>query len=106
MGGLGGMGGLISGFQQQMQAAQAAGHAAIHVGEVANGKVSVTINGKLEVTAVSISPEVTTDHELLEDLVLVAANAAISKAQADMAQRMQEATAGLPIPPGMLNGLL
>jgi len=41
------------------------------------------------------------DVEVLEDLIVTAHNEAKSKAEQMMQQKMAEATAGLPLPPGM-----
>ena len=51
------------------------------VGEAAGGAVKVTMNGGLEVTAVSIDPEVVDpdDITMTEDLLVVAFNDVLSK---------------------------
>jgi DNA-binding protein YbaB len=41
------------------------------------------------------------DVEVLEDLIVTAHNEAKTKAEQMMQQKMAEATAGLPLPPGM-----
>ena len=40
------------------------------------------------------------DKEMLEDLIAAAINDATHKAEAVSQQKMKEATAGLPLPPG------
>ncbi|MBR2974614.1 MAG: YbaB/EbfC family nucleoid-associated protein [Clostridia bacterium] len=64
--------------QQQLEELQVTGTAS-------GGMVSITCNGKKEILAVSIKPEVVDadDVEMLEDLVLAAINDAYSKAKAE-----------------------
>ena len=64
------------------------------------GAVKVTINGQLKIQSVKISPEAINpdDVELLEDLVLTAANEAIAKSQELATERLGKLTGGLKIP--------
>ena len=64
------------------------------------GMVSVVVTGKLAVQSVKIDPEVVSpeDVDMLEDLVLVAVNEGLSKAQQLAAQKMSAITGGLNIP--------
>jgi DNA-binding YbaB/EbfC family protein len=62
------------------------------------GAVKIVISGKLKIQSVEISPEVTDDIEMLQDLVMVATNEAIDKAQ-DLAQKsFSSITGGMNIP--------
>ncbi|WP_459479596.1 YbaB/EbfC family nucleoid-associated protein [Clostridium saccharoperbutylacetonicum] len=65
---------------------------------VGGGAVVVKINGKKEVTAINIKPEVVDpdDVEMLEDLVLSAVNEAIKKAEDETANKMGKLTGGMP----------
>ncbi len=72
------------------------------------GMVTVTISGDLVVKAVTIDPEAIDpeEAELLQDMVLAAANEAIRQAQELGAKKMGGATAGmdlggLGLPPGL-----
>lgn len=67
------------------------------------GMVTATVNGKHEVTALSINPEAVDpeDVEMLQDLVIAAVNEAMRTAEADSAASMSKLTGGLN-----LNGLL
>ncbi len=69
------------------------------------GAVSVTVNGKHEVLEIKISPDIVDpeDTEMLEDLVTVALNEAISNATKTSEEEMGAITGGLNIPgmPGM-----
>ena len=67
------------------------------------GAVEVTVNGKHEVLAVNIQPEVVDpdDVEILSDMIIAATNEAIRKAADTMEQRMGSATNGLGLPAGL-----
>ena len=87
-------------FQKQMQEAQKEIEAAEFEASVGGGAVSVKVNGKKEVLAVSIKPEVVDedDVEMLEDLVLSAVNEALRKADEDTANKMGKLTGGMNMP--------
>ena len=73
------------------------------------GAVEVRINGKHEVLGITIKPEVVDpeEPEMLEDLLTVALNEAIRKANETMENRMNSLTGGLNIPGlGNLGGLM
>ena len=102
LGGLGGLGGMLSSFQQQMKEIQAQAEEATFNAESGGGLVKVVVNGKMQVEAISISEEAFDEKDMLEDLIIAAINNGIQKAQGNMQQQMSALTAGLPIPPGML----
>ncbi len=64
------------------------------------GVVNVVVNGKKEIVSLKISPEAVDpdDVETLEDLVTVAVNDAINKADEMMAEGMNSVTGGINIP--------
>ena len=97
-----GLGGMMAGFQQQMKAVQAEAAATVVVGEAGGGLVRVHATGGLSIERVEIDPSAADDAELLEDLVVVATNDALRKAQQVSQQGMSGLLAGLPIPPGLL----
>lgn len=70
------------------------------------GVVKVTVNGKNEVLDIKIDPEVLDpdDVEMLQDLILAAANEALKKAQETMSAEMGKLTGNMKIP-GMPGGL-
>ena len=72
-------------------------------GASGGGAVRVTMTAKGIVKGVSIDPSlmVADEREILEDLVLAAANDARGKADQVSQERMAELTKGLPLPPGM-----
>jgi len=50
----------------------------------------------------SVDPEVAADVEMLQDLVVAAVNEAMDQSREMAANRMQEVTAGLGLPPGLV----
>jgi len=70
-------------------------------GSAGGGMVSVTLTGNHEVRRVQIDPSVLSDAEMLEDLVTAAMNDATNKVKEESTRRMNAATAGMPLPPGM-----
>ena len=67
------------------------------------GIVKITINGKNNVTSVSID-EMAIDKnekEILEDLIVAAFNDARDKIQRKIADEMSSLTGGIKLPPGM-----
>src|SRR5690606_11016228 len=72
-------------------------------GTAGGGMVVVQMSAKGELRHVEIDPSVLKpeDREIVQDLVVAAHADARRKAEAISAEKMKEATAGLPIPPGM-----
>ena len=72
-------------------------------GRAGGGMVTVTLNGKGELKGLKIDPALfkEDDVEVLEDLIVAAHADAKSTAETEANARMQEITAGLPLPPGM-----
>lgn len=68
------------------------------------GAVLVKANGDSELVEVVIDPAVVDpkDVEMLEDLVLAAANEALRKAREMITEEMGKLTGGLNLPPGLL----
>lgn len=69
-------------------------------GTSGSGLVSVVMNGSHEILSVSIKPDAVdaSDVGMLEDLVKVAVNDALAKANALAKQKMDAVTGGLGIP--------
>ena len=67
------------------------------------GVVNVKINGKKEILAVNIDPEVIDPDvkETLEDLIVAAVNEAIKKVESVSAAEMQKITGSMNLPAGM-----
>ena len=71
-------------------------------GQAGAGMVKVVMTCRHEVKRVSIDPSVIgDDREMLEDLIALAMNDAVRKAEATSQEKMAGVTAGLPLPPGM-----
>lgn len=100
----GGMGNLMKQaqeMQEKMQRIQEEAAQSEVYGEAGAGMVKVTMNGRHDVSQVTIDPSVMEeDKELLEDLLAAAVNDAVRKVEANSKARMEEATAGLNLPPG------
>ncbi|MBB3183073.1 hypothetical protein FHR95_000597 [Halomonas fontilapidosi] len=100
----GGMGNLMKQaqeMQEKMQRVQEEVAKAEVQGEAGAGMIKVTMNGRHDVSKVDIDPSVMEeDKELLEDLLAAAVNDAVRKVEASSKAKMEEATAGLNLPPG------
>jgi nucleoid-associated protein EbfC len=72
-------------------------------GAAGGGAVTVRMSAKGTLKAVSIDPSLMKpdEKEILEDLVIAAANDARGKAERLMQDKMQAVTKGLPLPPGL-----
>lgn len=64
-------------------------------------RVTLTAKGHMKGLVIDASLLVPNDKEILEDLILAAHEDARKKADRIMEEKMKEATAGLPLPPGM-----
>ena len=64
------------------------------------GAVSITVSGKKEIVKVEIKPEVVDpdDVEMLQDLIMVAANEALRQIEEMSSNEMGKLTGGLSIP--------
>ncbi|MCB4820795.1 YbaB/EbfC family nucleoid-associated protein [Roseicella aerolata] len=94
-------------MQTRMQEMQAKLEAAVVEGQAGAGMVKVQLSGKGDLKRVSIDPSLMSadDREVLEDLLVAAHADAKQKVEAQMAEEMQKATAGLNIPGGLPGGL-
>jgi hypothetical protein len=68
--------------------------------DAGGGLVKVLMNGKCEVTRISIDPKAIdpADPAMLEDLVAAAVNAGVEKARAAADAHMAQATGGIKMP--------
>ncbi|MGI9374266.1 MAG: YbaB/EbfC family nucleoid-associated protein [Hyphomicrobiales bacterium] len=94
-------------MQTKMQDVQASLEELTVTGSAGGGLVSVTLNGKgvmqgLEVDSSLFAED---EKEILEDLIVAAHNEARTRMEEAAAEKMKEATAGLPLPPGMNFGM-
>jgi hypothetical protein len=72
-------------------------------GESGGGMVKVTMSGKGDLKALKLDPSLMKPEELemAQDLIVAAFADAKAKAERLAGEKMQEMTAGLPLPPGM-----
>ncbi len=87
-------------LQQQMAALQEEVAQKRVEATAGGGMVTVTANGRQEIVAIKIDPEVINPGEaqMLEDLVLAACNEALRKARELVQQELGKITGGLKIP--------
>jgi DNA-binding YbaB/EbfC family protein len=87
-------------MQEQMAKVQEQAAAKTVSGTAGGGIVTVTVNGAMQIVGVALDPEVVKsgDVEMLQDLVVAAANDALRKAQEMMAEEMKSVTGGMKIP--------
>ena len=100
----GGMGNLMKQaqeMQEKMQRVQEEVAKAEVQGEAGAGMVKVTMNGRHDVSNVSIDPSVMEeDKELLEDLLAAAVNDAVRKLEQTNQEKMAGFTGGMNLPDG------
>lgn len=72
-------------------------------GSAGGGAVTVTASGQQRILSVVIEPEAMEEgSELLGDMVTAAVNAALDESRQLQARQMNELTAGLGLPPGLI----
>ena len=87
---------------QQMQERMQQEIAQIRVeASAGGGMVSVKMDGHKNVLSVKIDPEVVSDVEMLQDMVVAACNEAAKKVDGETQQKMGSMLGGLGLPPGM-----
>jgi DNA-binding YbaB/EbfC family protein len=89
-------------LQSRMQQMQEEMSAMEAEGQSGAGAVRVTLNGKGEMRALKIEPNLLKPDaaEMVEDLVLAAFQDAKKKVEEKLQEKMQEITGGLQMPPG------
>lgn len=90
-------------LQEKMQVLQESVAGIEAQGISGGGLVRVTLDGKGVMRAISIDPSLLREGgaQMLEDLILAAANQAREKADALVADKTRELTAGLSLPAGL-----
>jgi DNA-binding YbaB/EbfC family protein len=66
------------------------------------GAVKAVVTGQQRLVSITVDPEGAADVEMLQDLVVAAVNEALDQSRELAANRMQEVTAGLGLPPGLI----
>ncbi|MCD8249863.1 MAG: YbaB/EbfC family nucleoid-associated protein [Lachnospiraceae bacterium] len=84
-------------MQRQMEESQKELESAEFTAAAGGGAVEVTVTGKKEITKVKLDPEAVDpdDVEMLEDLIMAAANEALRKADEAAAANMAKMTGGM-----------
>lgn len=85
-------------MQQEMMKVQEEMQEKTFDASAGGGAVKVIVSGKKELKEIIISPEVAEDIEMLQDLIVVAVNEALRKAEESMSSEMGKLTGGLNIP--------
>jgi len=70
-------------------------------GQSGSGAVKVVMTCKHEMRRVSIDPSLTSDREMLEDLLVAAFNDAARKVEQTVNEKMGSLTAGMGLPAGL-----
>ena len=84
-------------MQRQMEESQKELESKEITGQAGGGVVKITVSGKKEITKVEIDPEAVDpeDTEMLEDLIMAAANEALRQIEELSQQTMGKLTGGL-----------
>ena len=90
-------------MKAKMETMQAELASLVVEGRSGGGLVTVSLSGKGDMKGLKIDPSLFRDDDVgvLEDLIIAAHNDAKAKVEGETQSRMAEATAGLPLPPGM-----
>jgi len=87
---------------QQMQEKLQQEIAQIRVDATAGGgMVTVQMDGQKNLLAVKIDPEVAGDVEMLQDMIVAAANEAVKKVDEEIKGKMGGMLGGMGLPPGL-----
>ncbi len=97
---------LMSQMQEQTEEATKKLDSIIVMGEAENGLVKVSSTGNKKIINIEISDEIAGDKEAIEDLVIVAVNRAIEKAEEVHEKEMGGIAQGMLPDLGNLGGLL
>jgi hypothetical protein len=101
----GGLGNLMKQAQQMQEKMKRAQEELANMeveGQAGSGMVKVSMSGQHMVKRINLDASLMQeDKEMLEDLLVIAVNDAVKKIEAASQERMGNAMAGMPIPPGM-----
>ena len=97
--GMGNIGGMLKKMQTEMARIQEGLKEKVVEGSSGGGIVTVMANGQQEILSVKIDPQALNEEELdmLEDLIIAAANQALKKSQELAQEEMKKVTGGLGI---------
>ena len=67
-------------------------------GTAGGGAVKVKVNGDHKIISLTINPDATSDVEMLQDMIMLATNDAVTIARETSAKEMEKITGGMNIP--------
>lgn len=67
-------------------------------GTAGGGAVKVKVNGDHKIVSLTINPDATSDVEMLQDMIMLATNDAVTIARETSAKEMEKITGGMNIP--------
>ena len=87
-------------MERELQKANEELEAALFEGSASNGLVKITLKGNNEVVEVNIDENILNkeDKEMIQDLIMIAFNDAISKLESKRNEKLSQTTGGLNIP--------
>ena len=93
----------IQAMQRRMEEAQAAIEVMETEASAGGGAVTVKVNGKHELVSVTLKPEIVDpdDIEMLQDLIVAAANEAMRQIEETSQQEMSKVTGSMGLPAGL-----
>ena len=93
----------IQAMQRRMEEAQSAIEVMETEASAGGGAVTVKVNGKHELVSVTLKPEIVDpdDIEMLQDLIVAAANEAMRQIEEMSQQEMSKVTGSLGLPAGL-----
>ena len=93
----------IQAMQRRMEEAQSAIEVMETEASAGGGAVTVKVNGKHELVSVILKPEIVDpdDIEMLQDLIVAAANEAMRQIEETSQQEMSKVTGSLGLPAGL-----
>ena len=93
----------LQAMQRRMEDAQAAIEVTETEASAGGGAVTVKVNGKHELVAVTLKPEIVDpdDIEMLQDLIVAAANEAMRQIDEISQQEMSKVTGSMGLPAGL-----
>ena len=93
----------IQAMQRRMEEAQSAIEVRETEASAGGGAVTVRVNGKHELVSVTLKPEIVDpdDIEMLQDLIVAAANEAMRQIEETSQQEMSKVTGSLGLPAGL-----
>ncbi|MEI6639138.1 MAG: YbaB/EbfC family nucleoid-associated protein [Chlorobium sp.] len=90
---------------EKMQDVQKQLEKIVAYGEAGGGMVKVSVSGKQKLLSLAIDPDIMDDREMVQDLVLAAANNALDESARLAQEEISKVTGGMMNPADMLKNL-